>query len=193
MRDQSADGPHAARDLIRIDRGVTLLRHSDYRGRRLRIDEALLERFAMSQPGYWFLLNVAPRIDRAVIPRTNGRLSSMGLNKIGLVTTIGAKSGKPRTGPLVLLDSDDDLLAIGSNYGRPPHPAWSHNLLAHPECEVEYRGPRRPYGAELLDGDERARAWATAVDFYPGYEAYRARCAPREIRVFRLRPERRSD
>ena len=169
--------------------GVSFRRHSDYRGRRLRADEVLLERFATSPVGYRFLMHVAPAIDRVIIPRTNGRLSSIGVDKVGLVTTVGAKTGQPRTGPLVLLESGDDLLAIGSNYGRPPHPAWSYNLLANPDCEVEFRGPRRPYRAELLEGDARERAFATAVDFYVGYDIYRKTCAPRQIRVFRLHPQ----
>jgi deazaflavin-dependent oxidoreductase (nitroreductase family) len=167
---------------------MALLRHSDYRGRRMRPDEIVLERFAMSPAGTWYLMHVAPRFDRAVIPRTNGRLSSMGIDKIGLVTTTGAKSGKPRTGPLALIHFEGDLLAIGSNYGRESHPAWSANLLADPDCEIEYQGPTRPYRARLLEGEERARAWATATDFYPGYDRYKERCAPREIRVFRLTP-----
>jgi deazaflavin-dependent oxidoreductase (nitroreductase family) len=167
---------------------VAILRESDYRGRRMRPDEVVLERFAMSPAGTWYLMHIAPRFDRAVIPRTKGRISSMGLDKIGLVTTTGAKSGKPRTGPLALIRDGESLLAIGSNYGGKSHPAWSHNLLAHPDCEVEYRGPRRPYHAELLEGQERARAWARATDFYAGYDRYRERCAPREIRVFRLTP-----
>jgi deazaflavin-dependent oxidoreductase (nitroreductase family) len=107
---------------------------------------------------------------------------------VGLVTTTGAKSGQPRTQPLTLIKDSDGLLAIGSNYGRPKHPAWSTNLLAHPECTVEFMGPPAKYTAELLTGAARAAAWATAVDFYAGYDLYRARCAPREIRVFRLRP-----
>ena len=49
-------------------------------------------------------------------------------------------------------------------------------------------GPPTKYHAELLTGDARASAWATATDFYAGYERYRASCAPREIRLFRLRP-----
>jgi deazaflavin-dependent oxidoreductase (nitroreductase family) len=167
---------------------VNLRRESLIRGRRLRLDEALLERFAMSRAGYWYLLNVAPRIDKAVIPRTNGRLSSTGLNKVGLVTTIGAKSGQQRTQPLILIDDGDGLLAVGSNYGRATHPAWSVNLLAHPQCTVEFLGPPTQHKAELLTGDARASAWATAVDFYAGYERYHASCAPREIRIFRLRP-----
>lgn len=163
-------------------------RHSALRGRRLRFDEAALERFAMSRAGYWFLLNLAPKIDKAVIPRTKGRLSSTGFNKVGIVTTTGAKSGQARPQPLVLIDDGDGLLAIGSNYGRPTHPGWSHNLLAEPACTVEFNGPPRPYTAALLEGDQRTTAWATAVDFYAGYESYRTRCAPREIRVFRLHP-----
>jgi deazaflavin-dependent oxidoreductase (nitroreductase family) len=167
---------------------MSLRRESPVRGRRLRLDEALLERFAMSPAGYRFLLHLAPRIDKVLIPRTKGRLSAMGFNKVGLVTTTGAKSGQRRTHPLTLLPDSDGLLAIGSNYGRPKHPAWSTNLLAQPECTVEFMGPPAQYRAELLTGDARVPAWAAAVDFYAGYERYRASCAPREIRVFRLRP-----
>jgi len=142
----------------------------------------------MSRAGYRFLLHVAPRIDKLLMPRTRGRLSSTGIDKVGLVTTLGAKSGLRRVHPLVLIDDGDGLLAIGSNYGRAPHPGWSHNLLANPDCDVEYRGPIAPYRAELLTGAARDGAWTTAVDFYAGYERYRSTAAPREIRVFRLRP-----
>jgi deazaflavin-dependent oxidoreductase (nitroreductase family) len=131
---------------------------------------------------------VAPHIDKVLIPRTNGRLSSAGIDKVGLVTSTGAKSGQQRIHPLALHDDGEGLLAIGSNYGRPNHPAWSANLLAHPECTVEFMGPPKRYQAELLTGDARASAWDTAVDVYAGYDSYRANCAPREIRVFRLRP-----
>ena len=167
---------------------MVLRRESPIRGRRLRLDEALMERVLMSPAGYRFLLHVAPRIDKVLIPRTNGRLSSAGVGKSGLVTTTGAKSGKLRTHPLVLIADDDGLLAIGSNYGRPPHPGWTANLLSHPECTVEFMAPPAQYRAELLTGEARASAWDKATDFYASYERYRASCAPREIRLFRLRP-----
>jgi len=166
---------------------MALLRQSPLRGRRLRPHEVVLERFAMSPVGYQFMLHAAPHIDKALIPRTNGRLSVMGFDKIGLLTSTGAKSGQQRTHPLALIDDGNGLLAIGSNYGRDTHPAWSANLVAHPDCIVEFRGDPAPYRAELLTGEARAAAWATAVDFYAGYEGYRTNCAPREIRVFRLR------
>jgi deazaflavin-dependent oxidoreductase (nitroreductase family) len=167
---------------------VSLRRFSPYRGRRMRLDEALFERFAMSRAGYLLGSRLAPSVDKVLIPRTNGRLSTMGIGKVGLVTTTGAKSGRPRSQPLALIDDGDGLLAIGSNYGRKKHPGWSANMLAHPECTIEFNGPPAQYRAELLTGDARASAWATAVDAYAGYENYRALCAPREIRIFRLWP-----
>lgn len=142
----------------------------------------------MTRAGYQFLLHLAPRIDKVVIPRTKGRLSSAGIDKVGLITTTGAKSGQARTQPLAFFEDSGGLLAIGSNYGYPHHPAWSANLRACPECAVEFKGPPRQYRAELLTGDARASAWASAVDWYAGYESYRVSCAPREIRVFRLLP-----
>lgn len=169
-------------------RQMPLRRESPFRGRRLRFDEAILERALMSPAGYQFLVRLAPRIDQLLIPRTNGRLSSVGIDRVGLVTATGAKSGLPRTQPLTLIDDSDGLLAVASNYGRPTHPSWSTNLLAHPECTVEFRAAPARYRAELLTGEDRASAWARAVDLYAGYERYRAGCAPRQIRLFRLRP-----
>lgn len=167
---------------------MPLRRYSNYLGRRARLDEALLEKFVMSPIGYQYTLRLAPHIDRVLIPRTHGRFSSLGHNRVGMVTTTGAKSGIERTNPVLLIDVGDALLAMGSNYGRPTHPAWSANLIANPECEVEYLGPRAPYRARLLEGEERERTWELILDYSVAYDRYAANCAPREIRVFRLTP-----
>lgn len=103
---------------------MSFRRESQVRGRQLRLDEALVERLLVTPVGYQYLLHLAPRIDKTLIPRTKGRLSSAGFDRVGLVTTTGAKSGQQRTHPLVLIDDEDGLLAIGSNYGRKNHPAW---------------------------------------------------------------------
>lgn len=142
----------------------------------------------MSRAGLWYLMKLAPSFDKAVIARTNGAFSATGFNKVGLLTSTGAKSGERRTQPLVMLSDGADLIVIGSNYGRPGHPAWSANLLANPSCEVTFRGPTRSCAATQLSAEERAAAWEKAVDFYNGYAVYEARCAPRKIRIFRLTP-----
>ena len=110
---------------------------------------------AMSRAGSYLGKFLAPRVDRFLIPRTNGHLSTMGQDKVGLVTTTGAKSGKAHPQPLALLDGGDGLLAIGSNYGREKHPGWSANLLAHPDCIVELTVRLVPTGPNA--GGRRAR------------------------------------
>ena len=91
-----------------------------------------MERVLMTRAGYLYLLHIAPRVDKLVIPRTKGQLSSAGIDKVGLITTTGAKSGQSRTQPLAFFEDSEGLIAIASNYGHPKHPAWSANLLAHP-------------------------------------------------------------
>src|SRR5215470_19710185 len=75
--------------------------------------------FASSRPGAWFFVNVAMRLDRVLIPLTRGRLSScLGTRyhrrHLLLLTTIGAKSGRPRTVPLLYFADGADLVVIGS-------------------------------------------------------------------------------
>ena len=54
-----------------------------------------------------------------------------------LLTTTGRKSGEPRTAPVVYLEDGERLVVIGSNAGHSKTPAWSLNLKANPDAEVE--------------------------------------------------------
>lgn len=169
-------------------------RYSEGRARRLTASEALAERFAQTPLGQRYLLHAAPKIDRVMLPRTNGHWSSVGRDLVGMVTTTGAKSGTARPQPLVCIpDHDGSLLVVGSNYGKPTHPAWSYNLIAHQRCTVTFRGSTSAFNAKLLEGVERERAWQRAVDWIRGYSSYERTAAPREIRVFRLLPRAKAD
>lgn len=66
--------------------------------------------------------------------------------KIVLITTRGAKSGEPRTVPtLFFAQPDGSLLVFGSNGGADTHPAWYHNVRAHPGSPSRTaRRPTRP-------------------------------------------------
>ncbi|MCE4945238.1 MULTISPECIES: nitroreductase family deazaflavin-dependent oxidoreductase [Streptomyces] len=131
--------------------------------------------------------HVIPALDRAVHRMTGGKalLSTRMLPGVVLTAT-GARSGLPRSTPLACMPQDDGgWLLIGSNFGRPGHPAWTGNLIKNPEAEVSWRGRDVPVRARLLTGEERARAWRAALEFWPPYAAYQARLE-REIRLFRL-------
>ncbi|MFD5911947.1 nitroreductase family deazaflavin-dependent oxidoreductase [Streptomyces massasporeus] len=132
--------------------------------------------------------HVVPALDRAVHRLTRGKvLLSAQLLPGVVLTSTGARSGLPRRTPLACMPEDGggSWILVGSNFGRPGHPAWSHNLLAHPDAEISWRGRDVPVTARLLAGEERAAAWRALLRFWPPYAAYQAR-VEREIRVFRL-------
>jgi deazaflavin-dependent oxidoreductase (nitroreductase family) len=75
-------------------------------------------------------------LDRPVLRLSRGRYSLTRLLAglpVVTVTTIGAKSGQPRSLPLVALPDGEHVILIASNYGQKHHPAWYYNLRAHPE------------------------------------------------------------
>ncbi|MGW6418504.1 nitroreductase family deazaflavin-dependent oxidoreductase [Streptomyces sp. NPDC055055] len=131
--------------------------------------------------------HVIPAMDRTVHRLTRGKVLLSARMLPGVILTArGARSGLPRVTPLACMpEPDGGWLLIGSNFGRPGHPAWTANLLAHPEAEVNWHGEDVPVRAELLTGETRAAAWRSALEFWPPYATYQAR-VEREIRLFRL-------
>jgi deazaflavin-dependent oxidoreductase (nitroreductase family) len=149
--------------------------------------ERALEAFGRSRAGTWYLKRVAPKIDPPLLRLTGGRVSSVYPVPVMLLTTTGAKSGLPRTLPLLYVVDDDGLLLIASNYGSTRHPAWYRNLVANPEVDVlAGRHSGRYTAAEITDPDQRDRAWAEALDTYAGYSDYEVRAGNRTIPLIRL-------
>lgn len=128
-------------------------------------------------------------IDRFLLPLTRGRLSLSALIYPTLMlTTIGARSGQPRTVPLIFLPYGEQIILIGSNFGGTHHPAWYFNLRANPLAQVTFRGRTRAFIAHEAQGYERAELWQRAVAYYPGYQAYQRRAEGRNIPIMVLTP-----
>lgn len=162
----------------------------DYRwGRQGSLVSRVAERFASTKAGSWTVRTLMP-LDRKLLLRTRGRRTILG--PVGaptlLLETTGRKSGLPRVSPLLYTRDDDDaVIVVGSNFGQEHHPAWTGNLIAHPEARVISGGVEVPVVAELLTGDEAAAGWQKMVDNISVYAAYKSR-TDRDIRVFRLTP-----
>lgn len=106
-----------------------------------------------------------------------------------IVTNRGAKSGKVRKTPLMRVEHEGTYLAVASKGGAPEHPLWYHNLLAHPDVEVQDGAEKWEATAREISGDERAAWWERAVAAYPPYAEYQEK-TDRLIPVFVL--EKRS-
>jgi deazaflavin-dependent oxidoreductase (nitroreductase family) len=155
--------------------------------RRLSLYERAMETFARTPAGNWYLRRIAPRIDPPLLRLTGGRMSSVYPAPVMLLTTIGAKSGQPRTLPLLYVVDGDGLILMASNYGRKGHPAWYRNLVANPKVKVLAGKRSGSYAAtEITDPTERERAWALALDQYAGYADYEKLAGDRTIPLIRL-------
>ncbi len=153
--------------------------------------QKLLRRFAASGPGSWLFARILHRVDRPVFRLTSGRAtfaSALSGLPVVMLTTTGAKSGRPRTIPLIGVPDGDGVAVIASNYGQDRHPAWYYNLRADPEAEVSVGGVRRRVRAVAVDGPRRGEIWQSAQRVYPGFSEYERRAEHRQIAVFALTP-----
>ena len=152
--------------------------------------QMMIQHLAASRGGSWILLRILPPVDRVVFRLSGSRhtLVSLlaGLPTLLLVST-GAKSGSPRTTPLVGIPHGDGYILIGSNFGQMHHPAWVYNLRVHPAAQLIHNGQAREYTAREVHDEEYDTCWQKAVTYYAGYQAYKVR-AGRKIAVFVFEP-----
>lgn len=104
-----------------------------------------------------------------------------------LLTTIGRKSGLPRTLPLLFIEEGDSIIVAGSRGGLPTEPLWYKNLVAHPECDVQIKRRKLKVKARTASPEEREALWPKLVAHYPDLASY-ATWTERVIPVVILEP-----
>jgi deazaflavin-dependent oxidoreductase (nitroreductase family) len=153
--------------------------------------QAFVMRVVMRRPVTRLFSHVIHHLDRVALRLSGGRLTLTGLFtgwEIITLTTIGARSGQPRSVPLLALREGDDLVVIASNFGRASHPGWYHNLRENPEVTVASARGEARYTAREATGSERERYWSRATRRYPGYVNYQRWAGDRVIPVVVLSP-----
>ena len=104
-----------------------------------------------------------------------------------LLTTTGRTSGEKFIFPLFYGDVGKSYVIVASKGGAPDHPGWYKNLLANPEVELQVGTKKLKAKARTATGEERARLWQQALEFWPPYADY-AKKTEREIPVVVLDP-----
>lgn len=129
-------------------------------------------------------------VHRVLLKLTRGKVGNTALGMPVLeLTTVGRKSGQPRSVMLTSpVQEGDALVIVASRGGDDHHPAWFLNLRDHPEVEVAYQGaPKRPMRARIAEGDERSRLWEQVIADHRNYAGYQ-RKTDREIPIVVLEP-----
>ncbi|CAN5593614.1 nitroreductase/quinone reductase family protein [soil metagenome] len=135
---------------------------------------------------FWWFWERATSVHSAAYKLSGGRLGGKAYGApVVLVDSVGRKSGKRRTHPLLCVEDGDDLVILASKGGIDKHPAWYLNLMASPETDVNWRGEKRHVRVRQVEGSERERLWDKAVGVYRGWAHYQSR-TNREIPVLVL-------
>ena len=125
----------------------------------------------------------------AVFRASGGRLlGSFGGMRVLVLTTVGRKSGQPRSTMLTVPVRDGERLVLVASYGGDDrHPAWFLNLRDNPDVTVTMDGRTRPMRARVASPEEKADLWPRVVAAYKGYGGYQSRTS-REIPVVIVEP-----
>jgi deazaflavin-dependent oxidoreductase (nitroreductase family) len=138
---------------------------------------------------------VLPHIDRLWYRASGGRATLTGLLAglpVVTMTTTGAKSGLPRTVPLLFIRDPQQparFALIASNWGQDRFPAWYFNLRAKPQATCVIDGRSAAYIARELGGSEYDQFWQYAQQTYLGFPSYRRRIGEkRHIPIILMEP-----
>ncbi|HEX7291952.1 MAG TPA: nitroreductase/quinone reductase family protein [Conexibacter sp.] len=160
------------------------LRHVDPHRRRGPLYRAYV-RFLGTRLAAWLSMKIVWKVDPHLLRLTRGRVG-MGLTlPTALLETRGARSGLARRTGVIYFNDGERVVIVASKLGAPEHPAWFHNLVAHPDVQLG----GGPFRAEIVEAEaERTRIWALADQVFPPYATYRERAGKtgRTIPLVRL-------
>ncbi len=104
-------------------------------------------------------------------------------NRLVLLTTTGARSGKEGTTPVMYHRDGERYVVVASKSGAPDNPAWYYNLKANPVARVEVGTESGTETFEVraheAQGEERERIWADRVAIAPGFGDYQRKTSRR--------------
>ncbi|MFZ2113312.1 MAG: nitroreductase/quinone reductase family protein [Solirubrobacteraceae bacterium] len=141
--------------------------------------------FSATRLGRLLSRKVVWKVDPYLLHASRGRFGMGGVLPTALLETTGAKSGAERRNAVIYFHDKDLVTIIASKAGASEHPAWFHNLCAHPD--VSFGGvPMR--AAVVSDEAERQRIWKLADRVFAPYAVYRreAAAASRTIPIVQL-------
>jgi deazaflavin-dependent oxidoreductase (nitroreductase family) len=104
-----------------------------------------------------------------------------------LLTTVGRRSARPLTLPLIFGRSGPNYVVVASKGGAPTHPSWYLNLQDNPDVQVQVKADKFKARAYTAGPEERPPLWTKMVEIYAPYAQYQTK-TERQIPVVVLKP-----
>jgi deazaflavin-dependent oxidoreductase (nitroreductase family) len=147
--------------------------------------------FAASRAGTRVFKHTLHHLDR-LLDRTPGvhrtAVEILAGLPVGMLTTTGARSGLPRTVPLLAFPMEGGWGVVASSWGSREPPGWYFNLVALPQARFGVDGIQHDVVAQRLHGEQREQLRRTALTYYAGYAEYEKRAGGRDLGFFLLTP-----
>jgi F420H(2)-dependent quinone reductase len=111
-----------------------------------------------------------------IFKKTNGKFGNKFLKgtEVGILTTVGRKSGEPRDSPLLFLQEGQRIVLVASQGGRATNPMWYLNLVANPNVTFQTKGGLLKLVARDATDPERDEYWPKLDAMYPDFVNYRS-------------------
>ncbi len=153
-----------------------------------------MQKVASSRPGAWFFSRTQ-HISDGLFRKLPGGRTTITTILAGLpvvfVTSTGAKSGLPRTTPVLPVPDEqhpERFALVATNWGQRHYPSWYFNLKKNPRATCSLRGREGAYLAREIEGEEYERLWQSALKIYAGFPLYQERVGKRHIPIMLMTP-----
>ncbi len=135
------------------------------------------------------VIKIMSKLNTWIYRASAGRLGGTWLRgaPVMLLTTIGRKTGQPRTAPVLYLCDGDKVVCVASKGGMDHHPLWYQNLQANPDVEIQIGAEVRAMRATTATDEQKALYWPKLLAMYRDFGDYQAR-TQRNIPVVILSP-----
>jgi F420H(2)-dependent quinone reductase len=119
---------------------------------------------------------------------SGGRIGGkMGQVPVLLLTTVGRKSGKQRTLPLVYIMDGPAYVITASAGGADKNPGWFFNIRSNPQATIQVKDKHIKVTAEVAEPEKKSELWSRLVEVAPNFAGYQKRTS-REIPMVILHP-----
>ncbi len=171
----------------RIQKVIFQIIHLVALGRKL--DLSVSNRYTRDQESrFKFFRRVITSGNLWLLKLTGGRLGNSFLGReVLLLTTVGRKTGKPRTLPMYYMREGDRFFLVASNAGLSEDPIWLKNALASPTVSINLRGRKQAMRCRVASAEEKEKYWPIMTAHFPMWKEVEDR-STRKFPVVILEP-----
>jgi deazaflavin-dependent oxidoreductase (nitroreductase family) len=154
-----------------------------------KLDLTVRNRYTRDQESrFKFFRRVITAGNLWLLKLTGGRLGNSFLGReVLLLTTVGRKTGKPRTLPMYYMQDGDRFFLVASNAGLSEDPVWLKNALASPTVSINLRGRKQSMNCRVASAEEKEKYWPIMTAHFPMWKEVEDRSA-RKFPVVILEP-----